>query len=167
MKFWPGSHNRRRARGSSPLCGGDKLTELAALSGIGGLIERSLYILRPLDKDAIREIIVRPAQLKGVAFESDALVSKLVMATEQAEGGLPPLQFALAQLWSARDHSRGIIPDAALDRIGGVAGALARHADGVLDGLSPTEQTTGAPAARAPGDAARDQGETDPTRTRR
>src|SRR5262249_29824080 len=52
-----------------------------------------------------------------------------------APGGLPLLQFALAQLWEARDTARGVIPASAVQATGGVEGALARHADEVLLGL--------------------------------
>src|SRR6185503_18629583 len=58
-----------------------------------------------------------------------------VEATTRAEGGLPLLQFALAVLWEARDRQRQLIPAAALRAIGGVAGALSRHADQVLASL--------------------------------
>jgi formylglycine-generating enzyme required for sulfatase activity len=46
------------------------------------------------------------------------------------------LQFALAELWDARDAERRLIPAAALERMGGVEGGLARHADTVLASLS-------------------------------
>ena len=89
---------------------GDKLTELAQLPGLGRLIERSLYILRSLGEDDIRDAIEGPARARGVAFESNALVETLVASTLQASGGLPLLQFALAQALGhprsrARDHS--------------------------------------------------------------
>ena len=56
----------------------------------------------------------------------------------QTEGGLP-LQFALAELWELRDQERKLIPAHALRDIGGVSGALARHADDILRQLSPAE----------------------------
>ncbi len=119
---------------------GDFLTRLARLSGLANDLSRSLYLLRPLSPDRIREAIVGPAQVTGVRFESDALVNVLVESTAHTEGGLPLLQFALAELWEARDKVKQSIPHSALDAIGGVAGALARHADGVLAGLLPNER---------------------------
>src|SRR5262249_18822228 len=47
---------------------------------------------------------------------------------------------ALAELWQRRDTERAVIPAAALDAIGGVAGGLARHADAVIAALSPAER---------------------------
>jgi len=58
--------------------------------------------------------------------DEDALVSALIAAPARTEGGLPLLQFALAELWEARDPQRGVIPASALEAMGGVAGALGR-----------------------------------------
>jgi formylglycine-generating enzyme required for sulfatase activity len=58
----------------------------------------------------------------------------------QGDGSLPLLQFALAELWEARDRTRGCITQGALEAMGGVSGALSRHADGILKRLSPAER---------------------------
>ncbi|WP_343213384.1 protein kinase domain-containing protein [Archangium violaceum] len=118
---------------------GDFLTRLAALPGLGEVLSGALYLLRPLSEAGLREAITAPARARGVGFESEALVEALV-AAGRAEGGLPLLQFALAELWEARDAERRLIPAAALEALGGVAGALARHADGVLARLLPDER---------------------------
>lgn len=111
----------------------DCVDRIAALPALGPLVERALCILRPLDRQALRETIVEPARITGVEFESDELIDRLAEAASEAEGGLPLLQFALAQLWEARDQQRALITEAAFERVGGVEGALARHADGVFD----------------------------------
>ncbi len=120
---------------------GDFLSHLASLPSLGDTISRALYFLRPLSAERIREAIVAPAQATGAEFESDGLVDSLVNSTVEAEGGLPLLQFALAQLWEARDKQNQRITAAALEAIGGVAGALTRHADEVLARLPPKERT--------------------------
>jgi formylglycine-generating enzyme required for sulfatase activity len=109
---------------------GDFLTRLAALPGLGDELPRALYFLRPLAADGVRQAVVGPAEAQGVAFESEALVERLVAAG--VAGSLPLLQFALAELWEVRDQGHRTITAAALDRIGGVSGALARHADAAL-----------------------------------
>jgi formylglycine-generating enzyme required for sulfatase activity len=118
---------------------GDFLTRLCALPGLGDEVERALYILRPLSPEGVREAIVGPARSRGVSFESSELLQTLVASTAHGVGSLPLLQFALAELWERRDPARGRITREALDAMGGVAGALSRHADGVLARLSPTE----------------------------
>jgi serine/threonine protein kinase/formylglycine-generating enzyme required for sulfatase activity len=116
---------------------GDFVTRLAALAGLGDQLERALFLLRPLSLEGVRDAIVGPARASGVRFESETLLGGLVAAATTTRSGLPLLQFALAELWEARDRARRLITADALVAIGGVAGALARHADGVLAGLTP------------------------------
>ncbi len=113
----------------------DFLSRLATLPGLREEMGRALYFLLPLTGERIREVIVRPAAAKGVTFESEALVDKLVEQTGAAAGGLPLLQFALAELWDARDEDARVIRADVLAAVGGVEGALARHADRLLAGL--------------------------------
>lgn len=115
----------------------DLVHRLAHLPGLGPLVSDALQLISPLSRSAIRDTIVGPAQAQGVEFESGELVDELVAAAAQSDGGLPLLQFALAQLWQERDTERQRITRAALERMGGVAGALARQADGVVEALAP------------------------------
>ncbi|HEY5933381.1 MAG TPA: SUMF1/EgtB/PvdO family nonheme iron enzyme [Kofleriaceae bacterium] len=114
----------------------DFLTRVAELPAIGGDIARAIYLLRPLSAKGAREAVVGPAKATGVRFESDALVETLVGSVVE----LPLLAFTLAQLWDARDLSTETITAGSLDAIGGVKGALARHADAVIDGLLPEQR---------------------------
>ncbi len=117
----------------------DFLARVAALPGLGEELARGLYLLRPLMPERIKEAIVGPAATKGVTFETEELVDALANETARTDGGLPLLQFALTALWEVRQGS--IITQSALDKIGGVAGALAGHADSVMLSL-PEEQRT-------------------------
>jgi formylglycine-generating enzyme required for sulfatase activity len=118
---------------------GDFLTRLATLPSIGGELSSNLYILPALGADGIREAIVEPARICGVEFESDELVDSLVAAASRP-GELPLLQFALAELWQTRDADSATLTRAALDSIGGVGGALARHADRVFEVILPEDR---------------------------
>jgi serine/threonine protein kinase/formylglycine-generating enzyme required for sulfatase activity len=118
----------------------DFLGRVAMVPGIGDAVTRALYILRPLGPDRLREVVIGPAQAKGVMFESPALVTSLVESSAHTDGGLPLLQFALTELWDARVGNQ--ITARALDAIGGVTGALARHADQVVGSLPPQLRTT-------------------------
>ncbi|ATB34990.1 hypothetical protein CYFUS_000402 [Cystobacter fuscus] len=118
----------------------DFLTRLGVLPGLGEALSRALYLLRPLGRAEVREVVTGPARLKGARFESEALIQELVDSTLSAEGGLPLLQFTLAELWEARDAARGLIPASALEALGGVSGALARYADGIIAQLLPDQQ---------------------------
>ncbi len=117
---------------------GDFLTRLAALPGLAEEMPRALYFLPPLGPAGVREAIVGPAAAKQVQFESEGLIEQLV--TAGIEGSLPLLQFALAEIWEARSPGNELITAAALEKLGGVSGALARHADGVLARLNPEQR---------------------------
>jgi serine/threonine protein kinase/formylglycine-generating enzyme required for sulfatase activity len=119
----------------------DFLTRLAGLPALGSEISRGLFVLRAMSADAIREAVVGPAAAKGMRFESDAMIEELVASASSGAGGLPLLEFTLAELWEARDQTRAVIPRAALTAVGGVRGALERHADSVLATLRPGERT--------------------------
>lgn len=122
---------------------GDFLTRLAELPVLGDHLARALYVLRPLGAGSAREAIAGPARAKGGRFESEALVDALVASVADPDRiELPLLAFTLAQLWDARDAATQTISARSLDSIGGVRGALARHADGVLDALLPAQRAT-------------------------
>lgn len=118
---------------------GDFLFRVMEATGLHQDLAQALYVLPPLSAAALEEVITGPAHLCGVAFEEPAQSALMAQSAARAEGGLPLLQFALAELWELRDTSRQLIPACALDRIGGVAGALARYADEVLNRLPPHE----------------------------
>jgi formylglycine-generating enzyme required for sulfatase activity/predicted Ser/Thr protein kinase len=123
----------------------DFITRVAELPQLGSEVTRALYLLPPLSADGTREAIVGPARAKGGSFESSALVNALVAAVADGTVAraveLPLLAFTLAQLWDARDQA-GTITAGALESIGGVHGALARHADAVFEALVPAQRET-------------------------
>jgi serine/threonine protein kinase/formylglycine-generating enzyme required for sulfatase activity len=120
---------------------GDFVTRVAGFAALGPLIPRGLQLVRLLDPEAVREAVVGPARAKGVRFATEAMIRELVDSVTGDAGTLPLLQFALAELWNRREVATGVIPAAATSELGGVSGALARHADGVLAALAAGERT--------------------------
>ncbi|GAB4510064.1 MAG: hypothetical protein Tsb0020_26990 [Haliangiales bacterium] len=119
---------------------GDFLGRLSSLPQLGEEIARGLYLLRAMSAEKIREAVVRPALVHGVEFESEQLIDELVAQASESDGGLPLLQFALAEMWDARPPSGEVITARALQQIGGVEGALARHGDQMLATLSAPQR---------------------------
>ncbi len=119
---------------------GDFLTRVAALPALRGTLTRSLHLVRGLSPEDARAVVIEPARAKGVRFESEELVANLVSSILERPAALPLLQFALAELWTHRDLERSVIPARALEELGGVAGALASHADRVLTALAAPER---------------------------
>jgi len=120
---------------------GDFFTRLAALPGLGDLVPDALFLLRPLGPERLRETVVAPAEATGVRFESSEMVDALVSEASRGAGGLPLLEFTMAELWEARDVEAKQIRATTLKQLGGVAGALARHADEVIARLLPEQRT--------------------------
>ena len=77
----------------------------------------------------------------GYGVDSDTLVDQMV-ATVDSAASLPLLQFTARLLWDRRDRSARQIRQVDYDAIGGVEGALAKHADDILAGLAPAELAT-------------------------
>ena len=76
---------------------------------------------------------MQPALSCGYQFEDDALVQEMVDEVVSERGALPLLAFAASRVWDARDREKGVLTRAAYHEIGGVAGALAQHAESTLE----------------------------------
>ena len=100
-------------------------------------LTRGLHFLGPLDRAALEEALTRPAQLAGYRFESRELVDEMLDALELTSGALPLLQFAASTLWAHRDRARHLLTAESHRAMGGLAGALATHADQVVADLTP------------------------------
>jgi hypothetical protein len=59
---------------------------------------------------------------------------------ETTPGALPLLQFTAAKLWETRDIARRLLTRQSYVALGGVAGALASHADRVVADIGPQKQ---------------------------
>jgi WD40 repeat protein len=100
----------------------------------------ALLPLKAPEGEALRRALVEPAARQGVSFEDEALAAEMLEAVSGERGALPLLAFAASRLWEERDRDRRLLTRAAYERIGGVAGALARHAEATLDRVG-TERT--------------------------
>jgi WD40 repeat protein len=93
----------------------------------------SLTPLMPPVGPALRRALVQPAMKCGYRFEDDEFVDEMIGEVEGERGALPMLAFATARLWEQRDRNNGLLTRQAYRDIGGVGGALARHAESTLD----------------------------------
>ena len=71
----------------------------------------------------------RACEGRGLRVSRTALVDAMLEAVEGERGALPLLAFAVSRLWEQRDRERHLLTREAYGEIGGVAGALARHAE--------------------------------------
>jgi len=100
----------------------------------------SLTPLPGLMPEGLRRAIVEPARTLGYRFEDDGLAEEMVEAVASERGALPLLAFAVACLWEKRDRKRRLLARAAYEEIGGVAGAVAQHAEATMDRIGPERQ---------------------------
>jgi serine/threonine protein kinase len=100
-------------------------------------LNQGLFFLTTPQREGLRDALVQPAEMAGYRFETPAMVESLLQHLEATQGALPLLQFAATQLWEQRDSVRKLLTEQSYAGMGGIAGALARHADSVLGGLPP------------------------------
>ncbi|HSF15100.1 MAG TPA: winged helix-turn-helix domain-containing protein [Vicinamibacteria bacterium] len=102
-----------------------------ALSGVF----LDLTPLGPPKGESLRRALMEPARACGYEFESLELVGEMLREVEGERGALPLLAFAASQLWDKRDGERRRLTRKAYEESGRVGGALARHAEAVLEGF--------------------------------
>jgi serine/threonine protein kinase len=103
-------------------------------------LSQGLVFLTPPNREGLRDALVLPAELAGYRFETPELVEHMLEHLESTPGALPLLQFAATRLWEGRDREKKLLTVSAYRELGGIAGALASHADSVLVGLSLQER---------------------------
>ena len=113
------------------------VTRLAGLGALEGTLQRPL-VLRAPREDGIRDIIRQPAARHGYEFEQRegrSLADQLLDDALGEAGGakpLPLIEFALEQLWvCAVKGRRSTFRFEDYERMGGIAGAIAQHAEDV------------------------------------
>ncbi|WP_437817131.1 nSTAND1 domain-containing NTPase [Sorangium sp. So ce1078] len=114
----------------------DFIERLAGHERFMAAVLRGLTFLRPMRREGLREALVRPIEAARHEIEDPATVEGILDALETAHGALPLLQFTAANLWEMRDRRRKLLTRASYEALGGVAGALASHADTLLAGMS-------------------------------
>ncbi|TDD70660.1 hypothetical protein E1262_08340 [Jiangella aurantiaca] len=96
-----------------------------------------LVTVAPMAAEGLAQAIAAPARAVGVEVEP-GLVGRVIADVENQPGGLPLLQYALTELFSARDDDQLTI--AGYEATGGVVGALGRRAEALYSELAPSGQ---------------------------
>ncbi|MBZ0282572.1 MAG: TIR domain-containing protein [Anaerolineae bacterium] len=105
---------------------------------LGKLLEKHTKSVLPMSIEDLRDVIEKPAALPDVKLEFEpGLVGDLLFEVRGQTGALPLLQFTLDQLAERRQGHT--LTNAAYQDIGGVKGALAKHAEAVYQAL-PSDQ---------------------------
>lgn len=110
----------------------DLLDPLLGLTELGKAVLRGSILVEPLADSVWAEVVDRALAAYGYTFEDAALRSEVLEELGRASGAMPLIQFALSELWSKRDVRKRKLTREGLHAIGGIAGALERHADAAL-----------------------------------
>jgi hypothetical protein len=102
-------------------------------------LTRGLVFLQPPNRAGLEEALIQPVDMLGYKFE-EGIVPAMLDTLESTPGPLPLLQFSAAKLWMLRDKTRRVLTRESYLAMGGVAGALATHADEVLATFTATDQ---------------------------
>jgi formylglycine-generating enzyme required for sulfatase activity/uncharacterized caspase-like protein/energy-coupling factor transporter ATP-binding protein EcfA2 len=105
--------------------------------GLGEVIQQHQVLLLPMNEEELREAIAAPAEA-GQYELGEGLLTAILRDVRDEKNVLPLLEFALTQLWEHREKRR--LTFAVYDKLGGVMGALNKHADFIYDSLQPQEQ---------------------------
>jgi WD40 repeat protein/tRNA A-37 threonylcarbamoyl transferase component Bud32 len=118
----------------------DFLLRAQALEPLRHRLARGLELLTtPGHADLVR-ILVEPARRSGYEFEDAELPDQMASAVEDLPGALPLLSFTASRLWELRDRRVKRLTRRAYDGLGGVGGALGRHAEETLAEMTPAHQ---------------------------
>lgn len=107
-------------------------------SEFGELLRESMVGLRSPSPAELSEAITGPARRVGVDVEP-SLVERLVSEVHDRPGGLPLLQFALVELFDSRESD--LLTVEAHEKVGGVAGSVARRAEAVYESLDVDQRS--------------------------
>ncbi len=89
--------------------------------------------------DGLREIVERTVHDAGYRFDDPDLPARIVAEVAEEAAALPMIQFAGQTLWRRRDDVKLRLLRSVYEEVGGVAGCMAHHADGLLDALTPAQ----------------------------
>jgi len=106
----------------------DQMPRLARMLGDTAL----RYQLHPMDREALARVIRGMAQRAGLRL-AEGLPERIVRDATETDSRLPLLGHVLRGLWSP--HGGALLTHERYEQLGGVSGALARHAELLLESL--------------------------------
>ena len=109
----------------------DFLMQLDALAPLRTVLSPALVLLGNPSREALVRIVVEPAKRAGYSIDAD-LANAMVDVVADQPGALALLSFTAARLWELRDRVFRELTRRAYDAMGGVGGALSRHAEDTL-----------------------------------
>jgi serine/threonine protein kinase len=126
----------------------DRLDPLLAKASLGQALIRGSVLVESISELTWEAVIDQALGAYGYRFEDEALRREILAEIRLSAGAMPLVQFALTELWDQRDAGAKVIPRSAFRALGGLSGALDRHAESTLAELGEHLRQAGG-AARA------------------
>jgi len=120
----------------------DLLDPLLELSALGRVLLKNSLLVESMGSATWMEVLDQALSAYGYRCEDDALRDELVAEIQATASAMPLVAFALGRLWQMRDTKRKVVTREALHQLGGIAGALAQHAQGTYEKLTQVEAST-------------------------
>jgi hypothetical protein len=121
----------------------DYLGKSSQLTGLPQAINDGLYLTPHLSRDEAAEAILGPAGVCGGDVDS-GLVNRLLNDFGPGPDNLPLLQHVLMRMWHRAQETDGaekvVLRAQDYENVGGMAGALSKHADAVMDELDDEQK---------------------------
>lgn len=118
----------------------DFLERAFAYRPLADALRDALFVLAPMNRDELREVIEQPARQVGLGME-EGLTERILDAVGDEPGNLPLLEFALTQLWDECGQAAPrMMTHAAYNGIGGIAQALSQYAERIYQSVPNHEQ---------------------------
>jgi WD40 repeat protein/serine/threonine protein kinase len=118
----------------------DFLARAQELDGLRGRIGAGVFLLPTPTRSELLQTLLEPCRRAGYDFDEADLAERMVADVAGRPAALPLLAFAAARLWELRDPQLRRLRAAVYVGMGGVAGALVKHAEATLLGLPSTDQ---------------------------
>lgn len=120
----------------------DLLDPLLGIDALGDVLSKSLCMIEPLRPMGWRESVTRALAAYGYEFEDDELERELFQGIEKAADAMPLVEFALAEMWTARDTKNKRLTRESFEKIGGIEGALELHAEATMNEVKEAPDLT-------------------------
>ncbi len=118
----------------------DFLVRAKELTALKDRLSQGLEILTTPASAELLKILTEPARRAGYEFEDQDLPIEIVNALAEQTSALPLLAFTAVKLWEQRDIQFKQLRRRTYELMGGVGGALARHAESTIQQMTHQEE---------------------------
>ncbi len=118
----------------------DFLVRARELPLLGERLSQGLELLTTPGTDDLIRILTEPARRVGYQFEDRDLPREIAESVAGKQGALPLVAFTASRLWEMRDRQFKLLRRKPYEAMGGVGGALAQHAEGMLKQMIQEER---------------------------